>query len=113
VPRALWGAVPRSRADQVQVISSHHEKGVPLYMTDKAGPTGEIESSITGTVSHLPGRAGQYLLIGLAAALVLASLWLPPVSLGDRLFHWNVPLITAAEGGSVAHLGGARLHRSV
>jgi hypothetical protein len=109
VPRALWGAVPRSRADQVQVISSHHEKGVPLYMTDKAGPTGEIESSITGTVSHLPGRAGQYLLIGLAAALVLASLWLPPVSLGDRLFHWNVPLITAAEGGSVAHLGGARL----
>ena len=45
----------------------------------------------------------------LVPALLLYSLWLPPASLGARLFHTDVPLITPKEGGSVAGYSGASL----
>jgi hypothetical protein len=54
-------------------------------------------------------RIGQYVLVGIAVALLIASLWLPPIALGSRLFHWNVPMIRAGEGGSVSHPTGARV----
>jgi len=44
----------------------------------------------------------------LVPALLLCSLWLPPVSLGARLFHTNLPQITA-KGGVVGQEGGAQL----
>lgn len=40
--------------------------------------------------------------------LLLCGLWLPPVSLGVRLFHIDLPQITAS-GGSVGQAGGGRL----
>jgi len=40
--------------------------------------------------------------------LLLCSLWLPPVSLGVRLFHIDLPQITA-QGGAVSGPGGGRL----
>jgi len=72
-------------------------------------PPDEGAPTSASPVALLSGRAGQYLLIGLAVALVVASLFLPPVSLGNRLFHWDVPLVRADEGGSVAHLSGTSL----
>lgn len=48
-------------------------------------------------------------MVGAAAALLVLSLWLPPASLGNRLFRWDVPLIRAGEGGSVAHPTGVRV----
>ena len=44
----------------------------------------------------------------LVPALLLWSLWLPPISLGVRLFHIDYPVITA-RGGSIGQDGGARL----
>lgn len=44
----------------------------------------------------------------LVPALLLCSLWLPPVSLGVRLFHTDLPQITS-RGGVVGEEGGARL----
>ena len=72
-------------------------------------PPDEGAPTSASPVALFSGRAGQYLLIGLAVALVVASLFLPPVSLGNRLFHWDVPLVRADEGGSVAHLSGTSL----
>ena len=61
------------------------------------------------TPAFLQSRSGQYLLLGIAAALLILSLWLPPFSLGNRLFHWDVPLVRSDEGGTVAHPVGAYL----
>ncbi len=44
----------------------------------------------------------------LVPALLLCSLWLPPISLGVRVFHTDYPLISR-NGGSVGLDGGARL----
>ncbi len=44
----------------------------------------------------------------LVPALVLCSLWLPPISLGARVFHTDLPLVTA-KGGTVGQNGGAQL----
>ncbi len=60
-----------------------------------------------GLPPFLQGRSGQYLAVGIAALLLLVSLWLPPASIGNRLFHWDVPLLRAEEGGSVIHPVGA------
>jgi hypothetical protein len=60
-----------------------------------------------GLSSFMQSRTGQYLAIGVAAALLVLSLWLPPASIGNRLFRWDVPLIRADEGGSVIHPIGA------
>ena len=61
------------------------------------------------TPALLRSRSGQYLLLGIAAALLILALWLPPFSLGNRLFHWDVPLVRSDEGGTVAHPMGAFL----
>jgi len=46
----------------------------------------------------------------LIPALLLYSLWLPPVSIGTRLFHMDYPLVTPNEGGDIPGPDGARLH---
>jgi hypothetical protein len=46
----------------------------------------------------------------LIPALLLYSLWLPPVSLGARLFHTDYPLVTPDKGGDLTTTDGARLH---
>lgn len=48
-----------------------------------------------------------YLLI--IPALLLYALWLPPASLGARLFHTDYPVITPDGGGTVPGPEGARL----
>ena len=45
----------------------------------------------------------------LVPALLLYALWLPPMSLGARLFHTDYPLVTPDEGGLVPGPEGARL----
>jgi len=50
-------------------------------------------------------RAIKFVLV---PVLLLCSLWLPPVSLGVRLFHIDLPQVTAA-GGVVGEEGGGRL----
>ncbi len=60
-----------------------------------------------GLPSFIRSRTGQYLTIGVAVVLLIVSLWLPPASIGDRLFRWDVPLVRAEEGGSVIHPIGA------
>ena len=42
-------------------------------------------------------------------ALLLYSLWLPPVSIGNRLFHLDYPLVTPGEGGDIPGPYGAHL----
>lgn len=60
-----------------------------------------------GTVLRSPwaGKAVRYVLV---PVLLLASLWLPPFSLGVRLFHTDYPQVGAA-GGTVAAANGAKL----
>ncbi|MDI7277604.1 MAG: hypothetical protein QME94_16625 [Anaerolineae bacterium] len=53
-------------------------------------------------------RVERIVKFGLVPALLLCSLWLPPVSLGVRIFHTDYPLITA-KGGTVQESTGARL----
>ncbi len=53
-------------------------------------------------------RTGRVAIYALAAILLLCGLWLPPISLGNRLFHLNYPLVTA-NGGSVQADNGATL----
>ena len=45
----------------------------------------------------------------LVPLLLLYSLWLPPASIGVRLFHLDQPLITPDGGGTVIGPNGARL----
>ncbi|MHB1357492.1 MAG: glycosyl hydrolase family 18 protein [Anaerolineae bacterium] len=50
-------------------------------------------------------RRALFLRIALFVAvpiLVLVALWLPPFSLGNRLFHLDLPLVTAKDGGLVS-----------
>ncbi|MCL6430760.1 MAG: cellulase family glycosylhydrolase [Anaerolineae bacterium] len=53
-------------------------------------------------------RVERLIRYGLVPALLVCSLWLPPVSLGVRLFHTDCPLITA-KGGTVQESNGAQL----
>ena len=53
-------------------------------------------------------RAGQWVVLVLVPALLVLSLFLPPVKLGVRLWHLDYPLITP-QGGGVGQDGGARL----
>ncbi len=78
-------------------------------MSEDLTPISDSEPTSEHRAPFWQGNPAQYGLIALAIALVIASLWLPPVSLGNRLFHWDVPRITAADGGSVVHVSGARL----
>ena len=78
-------------------------------MSENQIPISDNEPKSDQRAPFWQGHLAQYGLIALAIALVITSLWLPPVSLGNRLFHWDIPRITAAEGGSVVHLSGARL----
>ncbi len=41
--------------------------------------------------------------------LLIASLFLPPVALGNRLFHWGEPLVSPDKGGEIVGPYGVRL----
>ncbi|NLX43948.1 MAG: hypothetical protein GXY79_10775, partial [Chloroflexi bacterium] len=54
-------------------------------------------------------RPSGIAIIGFVILLVLALLWMPPVDLGNRLFHRSVPRLSSGADGLVEHPIGARL----
>lgn len=51
----------------------------------------------------------RWIIVLIVPALLIISFLLPPLSLGNRLFHWGEPLVTPEKGGEVSGPYGARL----
>jgi len=70
-------------------------------------PGSQPQSGLAALVRNKWTQRIVYLII--VPALLLYALWLPPASLGARLFHTDYPQVTPNEGGLVVGPEGARL----
>ncbi|MBC7255834.1 MAG: hypothetical protein H5T66_06990, partial [Chloroflexi bacterium] len=68
-----------------------------------------------GTLEPLMAKLRQvpldrWVIAFIVPLLLIISLFLPPVALGNRLFHWGEPLVTPERGGEIVGPYGVRLH---
>ncbi|MFP3896999.1 MAG: cellulase family glycosylhydrolase [Anaerolineales bacterium] len=68
------------------------------------------ESPPNPLTSIMKNEWTQRIVVAAVSILLILSLWLPPASIGARLFYTDYPLIKPDEGGVATTINGATLH---